>query len=161
MKYIVQSLACLLAMSTLLVARDVNMPRGFFTKKAYETAKKIAVAEEKPIAVMLTKIDTESEAVEESSNGMIKALRNRVVWVQVSPNEGNEGLPQNVVDKFKDFKYFSYPFLALVNPSSGEILCFMHHKEYFYNEDQASDKLKEAVRNYSKTKKPSATEARP
>jgi hypothetical protein len=51
MKATVKALICLIVTSISLAAGEVDMPRGFLTKKDYETAKKTAIAEKKPIAV--------------------------------------------------------------------------------------------------------------
>ena len=143
-------LICVFATSLCLAAGEVDMPRGFLPKKDYETAKKTAIAEKKPIAVMLTEIKTNCPICESTSNAMIKSVRNRVVWVHVAPKEGYEGLPKAVDEKFRTAKV--YPFFAIVDPDSGEVLAFTHQKEYSADDRKALKSVKDAVRDYGKTK---------
>ena len=150
MRLTMKSLACLIATSLTLAAGVVDMPRGFLTKKDYETAKKTAIAANKPIAVMLTEIKTDCPICESTSNAMIKAVHNQVVWVYVAPKESYEGLPKAVDEKFRTAKV--YPFFAIVDPKSGEVLAFTHQKEYSANDRKALKSVKDAVRNYGKAK---------
>jgi hypothetical protein len=127
------------------------MPRGFVSKKDYEAAKKTALAEKKPIAVILTEIKTDCPICEATSNAMIKSLRNRVVWVHVAPKEGYDGLPKAVDEKFRSAQV--YPFFAIVDPESGEVLAFTHQKDYSADDRKALKGVKEAVRDYAKANK--------
>jgi hypothetical protein len=151
MKSTVKPFICLLATSLSLVAGEVDMPRGFHAKKDYESAKTTAIAEKKPIAVMLTEIKTDCPICESTSNEMIKSVRNRVVWVHVAPKEGYEGLPKAVDEKFRSAKV--YPFFAIVDPNSGEVLAFTHQKDYSADDRKALKSVKDAVRDYGKVKK--------
>lgn len=151
MKLTVKSLVCLIATSLSLAAGEVDMPRGFLTRKDYETAEKTAIAEKKPIAVILTEIKTDCPICEATSNEMIKAVRNKVVWVHVAPKEGYEGLPKEVDAKFRTARV--YPFFAIVDPNSGEVLAFTHQKEYSADDRKALKSVKDAVRDYGKVKK--------
>ena len=148
MKSTAKSLVCLLVTSISLAAGDVDMPRGFLTKKDYETAKKTAIEAKKPIAVMLTELKTDCPICEATSNQMIKAVRNRVVWVHVAPKEGYEGLPKAVDEKVRTAKV--YPFFAIVDPNSGEVLAFTHQKDYSADDRKALKSVKDAVRDYAK-----------
>jgi len=150
MKRINTSAICLLLTCLSLAAGEVDMPRGFLAKKDYETAQKTAAAEKKPIAVMLTEIKTNCPICENTSNAMIKALRNRVVWVHVAPKEGYDGLSKAVDEKFRTAKV--YPFLAIVDPISGEVLAFTHQKEYSADNRKSLKSVKDAVRDFSKAK---------
>jgi hypothetical protein len=100
---------------------------------------------------MLTEIKTDCPICEATSNEMIKAVRNRVVWVHVAPKEGYQGLPKAVDEKFRTAKV--YPFFAIVDPNSGEVLAFTHQKEYSADDRKALKSVKDAVRDYGKVKK--------
>jgi hypothetical protein len=146
MKFIAKTLICLLVTSFSLAAGKVDMPRGFLDKKDYETAQKTAIADKKLIAVILTEINTNCPICENTSNAMIKSLRNRVVWVHVAPKEGYQGLPNAVDEKFRSVNV--YPYLAIVDPKSGEVLAFTHQKEYSADDRKALKSVKDAVRDY-------------
>ncbi len=148
MKLAIKSFVCLVATTLTLVAGEVDMPKGFLDQKDYETAKQTATTENKPIAVFLTEIKTDCPICEATSNAMIKSLRNRVVWVHVGPKGNYAGLPSAVDKEFRSVEV--YPYLAIVDPQSGEVLAFTHQKEYSADTRKALKKVKDAVRDYSK-----------
>ncbi len=143
--------ACLVGMLAgpmLAIAGEVDMPRDYLPKASYAKAQEQAVAEGLPVAVFLTEINTTCPICESTSNAMVKSLRNKAVWVHVKPKEGYAGLPDAVAKKFASVG--TYPFLALVNPETGEVLEFTHQKEYSADNRDSLRKMKKAAKEYSK-----------
>ncbi len=142
--------ACFLTTSLALVAGEVKLPKGFFPITDYAAARKTAAEEGKPVAVIMTKLDTDCPICEATSNEMIKSVRSKVVWVLFPPGSDYKLLPAKVNAEFRTVSV--YPYLAVLDPEGGDVLAFTHQKEYSADDRESLKKVKDAVRDFAKKK---------
>ena len=145
------STAIVLFITSLCLAKSVDLPSGCYALDEIKEAQEKAIQRKQPIMFLLTDEDTDAGGTAGVSNTMIKKLKSKAVIIYVPNKSGT--LPKKVADSLnKRGKYL--PKAAIFDIEIENEIALLICEDVFKKKSSTAFKdVKKAIHEYRKTLK--------